>query len=359
MSFAAFLEQRIFEPLGMTSTFVMDDYHRLIPHRAYAYSFWDGAYRNDFIQTDVVGSTGVYTTLGDFARWALDAQDTNGSNAAVFQRMNTPLVLSDGSISPYGLGVFITEYKGFRQIHHAGGTGSYRSIISIFPEQDLVVLLLSNDGNGDVVGEMNKIVDVYLEAGFYTTPPVETPAFPEAIPKRPLATLIGSYFEERDYYVRSIACRNDSLFYVRPEQNDRASYLRPLGNNHYAIQETSPTFYVDFKQNSMEVYSDDHDKSQLSVITPYSYSLAELKLMEGRYFSEELNTTYSLRLVDGVLQVEHPRMSPFMLRPVKVDGFLSDSWRFSYLEFERNFSGSIQGFRVSSSRVRRILFKRL
>lgn len=360
MSFPSFLKKRIFDPLGMSNTFVMDDYHSLVPHRAYAYGFGNGVYQNDFIQSNIFGSTGIYTTLVDLAKWAANFQEIKVGSASIFQKMSTPFVLNNGNNSPYGLGLFVERYKGLRQVHHAGGSGSYRSFISSYPDQDLTVLLLSNDGNVYIAGELAKIADVLLKADFPTVESVPTagPLF-EEISTVDLVVVEGAYLNDKDYYVRNIAVRNDSLFYRRPEQNNRESYLTPLGGKRFAMTSTTPILYVDFKENEMEVYTDENDISTFSSITPRDYSSADLKILEGLYFSEELQTTYELEVVNEQLTINHPRFSPITLRPVSTDGFLSNSWRFNYLIFERNATGGIQGFRISSSRVKHLKFRRI
>ncbi|WP_020571766.1 serine hydrolase domain-containing protein [Neolewinella persica] len=357
--FSTFLKQRIFDPLGMANTFVMDDYHRLVPRRAYAYGYRNGSYQNDFIQTNIVGATGVYTTLTDFAKWALNFEKNKVGSAASFQKMSTPYVLNNGTDSPYGLGLFVNEYKGLRQIHHAGGTGSYRAIISSYPDQDLTVLLMSNDGSAYIAGETAKIADMFLQGDFPPTAPVQVPTTAVDVSNAALNAVTGAYFNDKEYYVRNINLRNDSLFYTRPEQNNRESYLRPIGNQRFILAETTPTLYVDFEGGKMEVCTGKDDKSAFSRIILPSYSSAKLKAIEGNYFSEELQATYVLKLVDGRLMVHHPRMAPFALQPISTDGFLSESWRFNYLNLERGDDGGIQGFRTSSTRVRGIRFERL
>ena len=68
-SFAAFCQECVFDPLGMTNSFINDAYVKLIPGRAGGYWKDDqGDWLNSPLADSVVGPTNVYTTVEDLAR---------------------------------------------------------------------------------------------------------------------------------------------------------------------------------------------------------------------------------------------------------------------------------------------------
>ncbi len=359
MPFSAFMEQRVFAPLGMTSTFVMDDYHRLVPNRAYGYSMQDGHYVNDYLQMTVVGSTGIHTTLQDFARWALNFRDVKVGSASIFEQMRTPAKLRNGRDAPYALGQFVENYKGHLRIHHAGGNASYRSFISRYPDQGLTILLLSNDGPIYIEGEMNRIADLLLESDETPSTANQGQAPSINIPSTEKEAVTGDYLHNTDYYLRNIQLRNDSLFYCRTEQNNRESYLRPLGENRFELTGSGPPLFVEFRNDQMKVFTDEQDADVFSAISPRDYTKAELAVFGGRYFSDELDISYFLEVLEGKLTVSHSSIGSVTLTPAGTDHFLSDGWRFSFLEFERDAEGAMSGFSISSSRARGVSFRRL
>ncbi|MEW5918767.1 MAG: serine hydrolase domain-containing protein, partial [Gemmatimonadota bacterium] len=75
MPFARFTQERLFKPLGMDHTQWRDDYRRIVPGRATAYSREGAAWVQDMPFTMVHGNGGLLTTVGDLLRWndALDA----------------------------------------------------------------------------------------------------------------------------------------------------------------------------------------------------------------------------------------------------------------------------------------------
>lgn len=66
-----FCEERIFRPLGMSHTHFHDDHRRIVPNRAYSYSYESaaGGYRSSPLNYANVGATSLFTTAPDLAKW--------------------------------------------------------------------------------------------------------------------------------------------------------------------------------------------------------------------------------------------------------------------------------------------------
>ena len=69
LGFNAFLKERIFDPLGMTSTVVRENYWQLIPNRGVSY--WDNGteYFHCVLNYGNYGTTSLHTTARDLMRW--------------------------------------------------------------------------------------------------------------------------------------------------------------------------------------------------------------------------------------------------------------------------------------------------
>jgi CubicO group peptidase (beta-lactamase class C family) len=93
---------------------------------------------------------------------------------------------------------------------------------------------------------------------------------------------------------------------------------------------------------------------------PWKPTAEQLQVYAGVYYSPELETRYTVRVSDGALVAVHRRHGDLALRPVEQDRFnVPTSWFFTNVRFERAADGSITGMRVSSGRVRNLLFERL
>ncbi len=72
MPLSRFAKERIFDPLGMSSTIFMDDHLAVIPRRAESYyprEDGSGGFTLAISLMDNVGDGGVYTTVEDLAKW--------------------------------------------------------------------------------------------------------------------------------------------------------------------------------------------------------------------------------------------------------------------------------------------------
>jgi hypothetical protein len=85
------------------------------------------------------------------------------------------------------------------------------------------------------------------------------------------------------------------------------------------------------------------------MLTP---TFAELARYEGRYYSEELDATYTVIATDSTLLLQTRMGEPRTVRPEYGDVFSGDI----QLEFTRNAKRSVNGMLMSSGRVRRVAF---
>jgi CubicO group peptidase (beta-lactamase class C family) len=81
----------------------------------------------------------------------------------------------------------------------------------------------------------------------------------------------------------------------------------------------------------------------------------ELAEFEGMYYSEELDTTYRIVLDEDRLVLERRKFDPASLRVRDADSL---SWGSRRLEFTRDENERIDGFRLTSGRVRNLRFVR-
>jgi CubicO group peptidase (beta-lactamase class C family) len=147
LSYRDFLQQRIFGPLGMQHTSVLDQ-SAIIPNRVSSYTLRKGQLKNArrAWQHDLPSWYGVWSTVGDMARF-----DAGLSSGALIQpetlaQMWVPATLKDGKNSSidqslYGLGWFILSSSGHRIVGHPGWTGT---LYVKYPDDHISIILLTN-----------------------------------------------------------------------------------------------------------------------------------------------------------------------------------------------------------------------
>jgi CubicO group peptidase (beta-lactamase class C family) len=92
---------------------------------------------------------------------------------------------------------------------------------------------------------------------------------------------------------------------------------------------------------------------------PWRPGAAALAAFAGRYLSDELETIYTMAVVDGKLVARHRRHGDIPLTPAEPDAFDGGQWFFGRVRFERDAAGGVTAFRVSSGRARNVLFRRM
>jgi CubicO group peptidase (beta-lactamase class C family) len=163
-SFAEFLKENIFDPLGMAHTLAYEQGISTVPNRAYGYSRTDSG----FVRTDqsvtsaVLGDGGIYSSVDDLFKWDQVLYTGNLVRASTLQQAFTPATLNDGSSTTYGFGWFIEPYRGVPSIYHAGSTRGFRNAILRFPGQHLTIIILTNRNEGEPIEIARSIADLIL-----------------------------------------------------------------------------------------------------------------------------------------------------------------------------------------------------
>ena len=91
--YGAFLNERIFSPLGMSETRI-NTLSDIIPNRACGYVFGKGAFHNgQFIAASILayGGGGVVSTAQDMAKWALALDGEKILKKNSFEQAWTPI----------------------------------------------------------------------------------------------------------------------------------------------------------------------------------------------------------------------------------------------------------------------------
>src|SRR5690606_9535390 len=141
-----FLEERIFEPLGMSTAMVISEAD-LVPNRAAGYDLVNGELKNQqwvspSINTTADGS--LYMTALDMAKWeaGLNAQQLLKKES--YELMWSPVQLNDGSTYPYGFGWRIDSVLGQKIVEHDGNWQGFSATIKRYPQQKIAVVVFAN-----------------------------------------------------------------------------------------------------------------------------------------------------------------------------------------------------------------------
>jgi CubicO group peptidase (beta-lactamase class C family) len=138
-SYATFLKENIFEPLGMKDS-GYDENALILPQRAAGYSPRSGGVANATYvdMTTPFAAGALYSTVEDLLRWERALFGKKLLSEASLQKMTTK---GKGN---YGLGVGVAEESGRSLIQHGGGIPGFNAKLAYYPKSNVAVVALSN-----------------------------------------------------------------------------------------------------------------------------------------------------------------------------------------------------------------------
>jgi CubicO group peptidase (beta-lactamase class C family) len=146
--YGEFLRQRIFQPLGMTTTRIISEAD-IVPNRAAGYRLVKGELKNQewvapSLNTTADGS--LYFSILDLAKWDAALNTEKLLKASSLQQMWTPANFNNGQPNPdgYGFGWFIDSIRGHRIIEHEGEWQGFATQISRYVDDKLTIVVLTN-----------------------------------------------------------------------------------------------------------------------------------------------------------------------------------------------------------------------
>jgi D-alanyl-D-alanine carboxypeptidase len=142
----AFLDQRVFRPLGMTATRTTTA-RDLVPHRARGYAWRDSGYINAPEYLALRPSGAFLSTVMDLAKWDAALYGDRVLTRASRDAMWTRIGLTGGGTYGYGFGWTLDSLDGRRRVHHGGSLPGFRAELARFPEDSVTVIVLTN-GDG-------------------------------------------------------------------------------------------------------------------------------------------------------------------------------------------------------------------
>lgn len=162
-SFSDFLQENIFRPLGMNSTFLDDGSGHKLNFAATAYNQYGelddpyAAASGDFTK----GDGGIYSTVDDLLKWDQALYTEKLVRQSTLAEAFTPGKVKEGATT-YGFGWNVSHnwLSGEKYIWHTGSTGGFRAFIGRRLGEKLTVIMLTNIGNSPRVEINDAIVNI-------------------------------------------------------------------------------------------------------------------------------------------------------------------------------------------------------
>jgi CubicO group peptidase (beta-lactamase class C family) len=144
-SYAGFVQQHIFNPLGMDHSYYASD-RQVIYNRAYGYQKKESGYVNKTaINFSVPFASGaLMSTLADLLKWQNALNQNKLLHVAETQQAFTRYKLNNGELFNYGYGWHIKEIGSLPARAHGGSIFGFKSMAVYIPGEDIYVVGLTN-----------------------------------------------------------------------------------------------------------------------------------------------------------------------------------------------------------------------
>lgn len=187
-SYADFLQQHIFTPVGMDGTRYNADHLKPGDNAAVGHAKYDFSTLRTVAPltwSNNAGAGGIYSSVHDMARW-MNVQLAHGTlenGQALFSaksqqgmwQMITPQAVPEPSVpqlaaakpnfAGYGEGWSLSDYRGQKLAWHTGGWPGMVSRVTLVPEQKLGIVVLTNQEVGAAFNAITMdVLDAYLQA---------------------------------------------------------------------------------------------------------------------------------------------------------------------------------------------------
>jgi CubicO group peptidase (beta-lactamase class C family) len=351
---ATFAKHHIFDPLGMTDTFILEDQAQVIPRRATAYKEEDGRFVVDRIGRQVTGDGGVQTTLNDLARWDANFYDPKVGGKPWLEAMRARAKLDDGSEVPYGMGLELHGVNGVAVEEHDGEAAGYHASLLRVPSEHAAVAVLCNvDANPSSLALKVATAIVPKLATPKDSGPAPTPADAPITPAE-LSPAIGAYADPVTLEIRTLALAEGRLELGFALKGGDHRELIARDAQHFSNQAGTASYELVLAsaRGPARLLRTANGKTQtferFEPVTPSESRLAEYS---GRYGSDELPRDMGVVLEGGTLHLAPwGRGARWTLIPVQKDVFTIDSDT-GAVRFERDGRGRVSGFTISFLRA--------
>ncbi len=360
-----FAQDRIFGPLGMTSTHFHDDYTMIVPRRATGYApHKGGGFEMDMSNFEQLGDGSVMTTVEDLAKWDQNFEHPVVGGADAIRQLTTPGTLNNGQPIPYALGLFLDHYRGLNWIHHSGEWVGYRAALSRFPEQHFSTLVTCNCvGSMSPMTMAQRVADIYLAGEFLRTEKTSSAKPAVTTPPATLKQYVGTYWSEKNGALRKFMLQDDKLIMDSPGMTYD---LLPLGGGQFEaleadIEHQDKYIFHASKDGSLQLEAVEGGVALLyDAVKPTTLDASRLADYVGSYSNDELRATWTLVVKNGKLIRQQWMNEDAEVEPAFPDGFIGNISEGQFvMHFNRDGSGRVTSFDAATDMVRPMRFSKI
>jgi CubicO group peptidase (beta-lactamase class C family) len=354
-SLGAFLDRRIFAPLGMNATRHAPRTTEVMAGLATGYlPDGSGGWMRAQHGFPLHGEGGLVSCVTDLALWHANFASLRIGGTALADALMQMTPFNNGAPNGYTRGLRIKMHRGIRTVGHDGLWPGYKTSFVRIPDHGAAVVCITNDGTADPNDLAFQVVDGLTEAkpGVAAVPPMPPV---EGLPGRYLNRETGATVDVAiDDAGRVTACTHGVAFTTVPTADGGLATSRGSADFTMWLVE----------RDSLEVERDAGARETLQRVTQGATLPADLP---GRYHNPDMAATWTIDASETgmTLRVAGPlrNAGPWEIEPIEGDfiriivpGSLLRSWL--DVRVLRGSADRITALHVDGGRVRNVLFAR-
>lgn len=397
---AQFAKEHLFEPLGMTRTWYLEDPGQMIPNRAVghwkpkanwlsgkhspAVSEWHRWQAGAFLG----GGGSILTTVEDLLKWSRVYEqrilprgkfidEFTGRGSVAGNRFVLDLDAYLKHVNKHAANPPPGQYRGAKRIQTTGGYWGFTACLSHFPEHDTTIVCLSNHDGVAAFVKARDVADIVLRDVLAPAKKEPEPAQVEGTFKLTaarLAKLAGPYRLKGNNPIWEFKVDENTLKLIDGWGGEVK--LEPLSPSRFKPVGKSPlraNAVFEFKMKDAAPFAHAVDLSSVGngirEVNPFKritrapdYSPEVLRQFAGTFLSKELGAVYHIRERGGQLEVRvgSRRWEPMRaLEPDEFSPLVKDPHNTRFIRFLRDANGIVDGFSIGFWRIHGVQFDKL
>lgn len=356
------MSKNIFIPLGMVNTCYVEGNKLQSSNEAQSYVF--NGEENQRIENNLEakGSSSLKSNAIDMSKWVVNFYKKQVGGEKIIGCMTKAGSLNDNKAIEYGYGLFLSEIQGQKVYFHDGAWAGFRSCIAFYPEKNIGIVILSNNGLLQPRTVLKDIATIVFEdMGIKETEANHSTSDDSQINEEFFKLCAGKYEQladkgfyltffkkNEDYFVdingrgtAKLYARSDSVFYIKEAKAEFVFHLdNGIVNSHT------------LKQNGKSYKA-------VRVSENVKHKKVDYKDFVGFYYSKELDVKYELKFDHNVLKVQIPSLTEgIIIENIEHLSFKSNTGLIHEIVFVKE-KNKINGFIINNPRAKKLYFEKL
>ena len=374
---SGYMKRRMFEPLQMNATRLVDDFSKVIPQMAAFYAPDGDGYRHSDVKTSPGGNYVIVTTACDLGRWAHAHSDQSSEVSRAIDRLSRGAEPVPGLDGHFAFGHTVSDVAGMQVVRHEGVLGC--TYLSRIPERGLAVVTFCNRYYEPA--ENRAVVDFLLDPDAEKSE-LRIPTEAVAVTGEELARYTGRFVSTN---TPSWESRMQARELIRINVVDGALQvglpwgrfpLVPVGEGIFSWHgDSAPDDWGmllefggkdgDGPLHLLIRYDDGSPSSEYARLADWAPSPARLRRVAGTYHSAHLDYSWTVMIDEaGELILRAPTMADIRVDPYQENEFLLRHEKFPdapfhvWIRFHENEAGEITHLTVWNPRLMHHRFDR-